>query len=138
MACAQSVGAWAQGVETFVVKDRAIAEPLGGLKGDASRGKALAFDPERGNCTICHPVPGGDPRVQGNVGPSLESVGARLSAGEIRLRLVDGTRINPETVMPPYHRVHGLNRVGAEWAGKPVLSAQEVEDFVAFLATLRP
>ena len=131
--------AFAQGpaVAAYTIAGDAIAAPLAGLTGDAGRGKALAFDPERGNCTICHPVPGGDPRTQGNVGPPLAGVAARLREGQIRLRLVDGTRINPDTIMPPYHRVEGLNRVGREWTGKPVLSAQEVEDIVAFLATLR-
>jgi sulfur-oxidizing protein SoxX len=119
-----------------VVGDQ-IVEPLGGARGDGARGRTLAFDPERGNCTICHPVPGGDPRIQGDVGPTLAGVAGRLSEGQIRLRVVDGTRINPDTIMPPYHRIAGLNRVGARWAGKPVLSAQEVEDIVAFLITLK-
>ncbi len=129
--------ATAQQVAPFVVAGDAIPTPLTGAKGDAGRGKALAFDPERGNCTICHPVPGGDARGQGTVGPPLAGVGARLSEGQLRLRLVDGTRINPLTIMPPYHRVESLNRVGREWAGKPVLSAAQIEDIVAFLATLR-
>ncbi len=129
--------AQAQKITPFVVAGDAIPAPLAGLSGDPARGKALAFDPERGNCTICHPVPGGDPRVQGNVGPPLAGVGERLTTGQLRLRLVDGTRINPATIMPPYHRVDGLHRVGREWAGKPVLDAQQVEDIVAFLATLK-
>jgi sulfur-oxidizing protein SoxX len=128
----------AQEIARFEIVGDAITAPLAGLVGDAARGRPLAFDPERGNCTICHPVPGGDPRGQGDVGPTLAGVGARLGEGQIRLRVVDGTRINPETIMPPFHRVAGLNRVGAKWAGKPVLSAQEVEDIVAFLMTLKP
>ncbi len=127
----------AQQVATFVVTGDAILEPLGGLKGDASRGRTVAFDPERGNCTICHPVTGGDPRGQGTVGPPLAGVGARLTEGQLRLRMVDSTRINPETIMPAYHRVEGLHRVGAAWRGKPVLGAQEIEDIVAYLATLK-
>lgn len=128
----------AQEIAGFEIAGDAIVAPLAGLRGDAGRGRMLAFDPERGNCTICHPVPGGDPRGQGDVGPTLAGVGGRLSEGQIRLRVVDGTRLNPETIMPPYHRVTGLNRVGARWAGKPVLSAQEVEDIVVFLTTLKP
>lgn len=128
----------AQGaVAAYSVSGDAISQSLEGQPGDASRGKVIAFDPERGNCTICHPVPGGDARAQGTVGPPLAGVGARLSEGQLRLRIVDGTRINSETIMPPYHRVEGLNRVGREWTGKPVLSAREVEDLVAFLATLK-
>jgi sulfur-oxidizing protein SoxX len=126
----------AQALAPFVVAGDAIAEPLSGLSGDTARGRTVAFDPERGNCTICHAVPGGDARTQGNVGPPLAGVGSRLTAGQLRLRLVDGTRINPYTIMPPYHRIAGLERVGREWIGKPVLNAQQIEDLVAFLATL--
>jgi L-cysteine S-thiosulfotransferase len=127
----------AQGVASFSVAGEAIALPLDGLRGDSERGRLLAFDPERGNCTICHPVPGGDARGQGTIGPSLAGVGKRLGIGQLRLRVVDGTQINPATIMPPYHRVDGLNKVGAQWRGKPVLAAQEVEDIVAFLSTLK-
>ena len=133
----QPTEALAQQIAPFVVAGDAIVEPLGGLEGDAVRGRVVAFDPERGNCTICHPVTGGDARAQGTVGPPLAGVGARLSDGQLRLRLVDGTRINPDTVMPAYHRVEGLHRVGAAWRGKPVLGAQDIEDIVAFLATLK-
>jgi sulfur-oxidizing protein SoxX len=115
----------------------AIPLPLGGEKGDAGRGRAIAFDPERGNCTICHPIPGGKPRLQGDVGPPLAGVAGRLTEGQIRLRIVDGTRINPSTIMPPYHRVEGLHRVGPAWRGKPILGAGEIEDLVAYLMTLK-
>ena len=134
---AQATTGTAGRIAGFTITGDAIKAPLDGLRGDAARGRTLAFDPERGNCTICHPVPGGDARAQGDVGPTLAGVGARLTEGQLRLRVVDGTRINPDTIMPPYHRVEGLNRVGPRWQGKPVLSAQEVEDIVAFLGTLR-
>ena len=136
-AVAFSSSATAQDIAGFTVLGDGIDVPLAGLKGDAARGQKLAFDPERGNCTICHPVPGGDPRGQGTIGPSLAGVGGRLTLAQLRLRVVDGTRINPATIMPPYHRVDGLNRVGTAWRGKPVLAAQEVEDVVMFLATLK-
>lgn len=127
----------AEAIAKFVITGDGIVAPLGGTKGDPARGRTLAFDPERGNCTICHPVPGGDARAQGDVGPTLAGAGTRLSESQLRLRVVDGTRINPDTIMPPYHRIDGLNRVGPRWQGKPVLSAQEVEDIVAFLGTLQ-
>ena len=119
-----------------VIKD-GIAAPLGGTRGDAARGKTVAFDPERGNCTICHPVPGGDERTQGNVAPTLAGVARRLGEAQIRLRLVDGTRINPETIMPSFYRVEGLQRVGEAYRNKPVLQASEIEDIIAFLMTLK-
>jgi len=125
------------GVVSYRVEGGAIGRPLGGLPGDAARGRAVLFDAERGNCTICHVVPAPDQRFHGNVGPSLAGVGSRLSAGQIRLRLVDGTRLNPATVMPSYHRVEGLRRVAAQFQGRPVLTAQEIEDVVTFLTTLR-
>ena len=137
MALALPLTAWAQAVAAYDVTADGIVAPLLGLAGNAVRGREIAFDPERGNCTICHSVPGGDPRVQGTVGPSLAGVGQRLTAAQLRLRVVDGTRINPATIMPSYHRVIGLNRVGREWVGKPVLGAQEVEDLVSYLGTLK-
>ena len=132
------LAAKAQSVASFNVSGDGIELPLAGLKGDGERGRAIVFDPERGNCTICHPVPGGDARGQGTIGPSLTGVGARLATPQLRLRVVDGTRINPATIMPAYHRVEGLKRVGPAWRDKPVLAAQDVEDVVAFLATLKP
>lgn len=124
-------------IASFTITGDAIKAPLDGLAGDAARGRILAFDPERGNCTICHPMPGGDARTQGTVGPPLAGVATRLDEGQLRMRLVDGTKLNPATIMPPYHRIEGLSRVGREFAGKPILDAQEIEDIVAFLATLR-
>jgi sulfur-oxidizing protein SoxX len=55
----------------------------------------------------------------------------------LRLRLVDASRLNPKTIMPSYYRIDGLNRVGRNFAGKPILSAAQIEDIVAYLATLR-
>ena len=138
LACAAADSAAAQSpLVPFTVTGDAITEPLGGQRGDAARGKAIAFDGERGNCTICHPVPGGDARTQGNVGPTLAGVAQRLSAGQMRLRLVDGTRINPETVMPPYYRIDGLNRVSEAFRSKPALATADIEDIIAFLQTLK-
>lgn len=121
----------------FKISGDTIAEPLGGRRGDAARGRATAFDPERGNCTICHPAPGGDPRTQGNVAPTLDGVANRLEEGQLRLRLVDAPRLNAETIMPPYYRIDGLNRVGEQWRDRPVLQASEIEDVVAYLMTLK-
>lgn len=73
----------------------------------------------------------------GDLGPSLAGVGSRLSAGQIRLRIVDAMRLNPDTIMPSYYRVDGLNQVAEAWRGKPVLSAQQIEDAIAYLQTLR-
>jgi len=104
--------------------------------GDAARGKAIVAARDT-NCILCHEVPGSGAAAMGNVGPALAGVGARLSGAQLRLRIVDSTRVNPESIMPSYHRVEGLSRVPAQLRGKPVLSAQQVEDVVAYLGTLK-
>jgi len=128
----------AQGaVARFVVAGDAIEAPLDGRLGDAPRGEAVVRDRETGNCLICHSIPVAQERFQGEIGPPLAGVGARLSPAQLRLRVVDPTRLNPRAIMPAYHRVDGLVRVDPRWAGRPVLDAQAVEDVVAYLATLK-
>jgi L-cysteine S-thiosulfotransferase len=124
-------------VAPFSVAGDAILAPLTAEPGDAARGGRILRNRETANCLICHAIP--DPRepFMGEVGPPLAGVGARLSAAQLRLRVVDPTLLNPEAVMPSYHRVEGLVRVDPRFAGRPVLSAQEIEDVVAYLATLR-
>jgi sulfur-oxidizing protein SoxX len=69
--------------------------------------------------------------------PDLAGVGARWSSAQLRLRIVDGSRLNPETIMPSYYRIEGLNRVAPAFKDAPILNAQQVEDVVAFLKTLQ-
>jgi L-cysteine S-thiosulfotransferase len=90
-----------------------------------------------GACLLCHAGPFPNPHLQGTIGPNLDGVGERLSPGQLRLRLVDPARLNPDTVMPSYHRTEGFRRVASPFQGKPVLPAQQIEDVVAYLATLR-
>ena len=123
-------------VARFIVVGDAIPKPLSGQPGDPARGRQIVLDRELGNCLICHQVPEAGEPFQGDLGPNLAGVGRRLSRGQIRLRLVDQGRLNPATVMPPYHRIDGLNREAAKYQGRPVLSAEEIEDVVAYLATL--
>lgn len=92
---------------------------------------------ELGNCLLCHRMPIPEERFQGNIGPDLSRVAGRLSGGQIRLRIVDSSRLNPSSIMPPYYRVEGLQRVLAAYRDKPVLTAEQIEDAVAFLSTLR-
>jgi sulfur-oxidizing protein SoxX len=115
-----------------------INAPLGGLTGLAERGRAIAGDPLRGNCLACHQLPIPEEDYHGNLGPPLAGIASRQSTGMIRLHIVDQSRFNPETVMPGYYRPFGqLHRVAAEYQGRTYLSAQEVEDVVAYLATLK-
>lgn len=123
------------GLVAYRVEGDAIPTPLA-APGDATRGREIAFGREA-NCLLCHATPDADRRPVGNLGPPLAGVGARLTEGQLRLRVVDSRRLNPETIMPSYYRVTGLERVGAPWRGKPILSAQQVEDVVAYLLTLR-
>ena len=115
----------------------AIPESLTGAKGDPGRGRAIVANRQVGLCLLCHSGPFPLERLQGNLAPDLKGAGARWSEGQLRLRIVDSSRINPATIMPAYHRTEGLVRVAPAWRGKPVLTAEQIEDVVAFLMTLR-
>jgi len=119
----------------FQVVGDAVPKALTAEPGDAARGRSVVMNRDQGGCTLCHEVPG-DTRF-GNVAPPLSGVGAKLSIGQLRLRVADSTRVNPDTPMPAYYRTEGLTQVAAAYRGKPVLSAQQVEDVVAYLATLK-
>lgn len=119
------------------VEGGAIAASLTGAPGDPARGRAIVADRQRGLCLLCHAGPFPEERFQGNLAPDLAGAGSRWSEGQLRLRIVDARRLNPATIMPSYYRVEGLTRVAPAWRGRPVLTAAEIEDVVAFLATLR-
>ena len=126
----------AQALRPFTVVGDAIPASLTGAAGDAARGRALVVD-RTSTCILCHSGPFPEQRFLGDVAPSLAGTGGRWSEGEIRLRLVDASRLNAATIMPSYYRVDGLDRVGRAWQGKPILTAEQIEDIVAYLATLR-
>jgi len=120
------------------VEDFAIKEPLGGLSGDVKRGKAIAGNQSRGNCLACHLLPIPEEPFFGNLGPPLTGIGSRQSIGMLRLHVVDQSRFNPETVMPGYYRTPAqLNRVALSLKGRTWLNAQEIEDVVAYLSSLK-
>lgn len=124
-------------LEPFTVVGDAIPASLTGAKGDPMRGRAIITNRHVGLCLLCHSGPFPEERLQGTLAPSLEGAGARWTEGQLRLRIVDASRLNPDTIMPPYYRTSGLNRVAPSVRGKPVLTAGQIEDVVAFLATLR-
>jgi sulfur-oxidizing protein SoxX len=123
-------------VASFRVLEDAIPDPLTDQPGDPARGRTVALDRSLGNCVTCHEMPV-NAAFQGDLGPPLAGVAQRYQPGELRLRLVDSKRINPDSNMPSYHRVEGLVGVGARFRGRPILTAQEVEDVLAYLLTLR-
>jgi sulfur-oxidizing protein SoxX len=122
---------------SFAVVGDAIPEPLTAVPPDAARGKNLLVAREAANCVICHAVPEAAVRFSGDVGPSLAGVGARFTVPQLRLRVADNMRVHPATIMPSYYRIDGLSGVAAVYRGKPILSARDVEDVVAYLAALR-
>jgi L-cysteine S-thiosulfotransferase len=121
----------------FDVIEDAVPASLTGRKGDPARGRAIIVDRQKGLCLLCHTGPFPEQRFQGDIAPSLAGAGSRLSDGQLRLRIIDSTRINPASVMPSYYRVDHLNRVARSHQNKPILDAQEIEDVVAFLALQR-
>ena len=114
-----------------------IPASLTGGKGDPARGRAIVINLQVGLCLLCHSGPFPEERFQGNLAPDLAGAGKRSTEGQLRLRIADSSRINPATIMPAYHRTDGLARVAPAWRGKPVLSAEQIEDVVAFLTTFK-
>ncbi len=133
-ACGQSEGT---ALAPFVITGDTISAPLSETIASPIRGEQIFTERTRGHCVLCHQVASNDAPFQGNVGPDLSSVGARLTAGQIRLRIVDSSRINADTVMPPYYRNSGLNQVATEHVGTSVLKPEEIEDLVAYLTGLK-
>jgi sulfur-oxidizing protein SoxX len=134
--CAAEAPACAQAREVAIVDD-AIPESLTGAPGDPARGRAIVGNRQVGLCLLCHSGPFPEERLQGNLAPDLAGAGSRSTDAQLRLRIVDASRLNSATIMPPYYRVDGLNRVAANVRGKPILTPEQIEDVVAFLSTLR-
>ena len=130
---AQSNSGLPSGVE--VVAD-GIPQPLA-APGDAARGRALLLARDPANCILCHGLTDAAVRFAGNLAPPLDGAGSRLTLAQLRLRIADSSRINPGTIMPAYYKTAGLHAVAAAYQGKPVLSAQQVEDVVVYLSTLK-
>jgi sulfur-oxidizing protein SoxX len=106
------------------------------MPGDPVRGRAIVASRQTGLCLLCHSGPFPEERFQGNLAPELGLSTKRLTAAQLRARIVDSTRFNPDTIMPTYYKATNLKRVGSKWIGQPILNEQEIEDVVAFLGTL--
>ena len=114
----------------------ALLVPIAAWAGNAENGRAIATGGGEASCILCHAIPGASGPA-GTVGPSLAGVGSRLRAEELKARIVDASRINPETAMPPYGRTKGLTQVAAPYRGKPLLTDAQIDDVVAFLLSLK-
>ena len=123
-------------VDYEIVDNWSIPEPLTDEPGDPARGREVAIDRKKGNCLACHAMPVPEQSFYGEVGPPLDGVGSRYDAAALRLRIVNPKVINPHTSMPAFYRTEGLHMVMEKFQGKPILTAQEVEDVVAYLMTL--
>ncbi len=132
--CATS-GAVADCATFTIIGDR-IEFPLAGIEGDAEAGARVAQDRQRGDCVICHQLPLPNDRFHGNLGPDLTTVGARLSAAQIRLRVAANRQLNQESIMPDYCLSGDRHRVAPAHRDRPLLTAREIEDLVVWLSTL--
>jgi L-cysteine S-thiosulfotransferase len=124
-------------VVPYVISGDSISASLTGAAGDPVRGRAIVGNRLVGLCLLCHSGPFPEDRFQGNIAPDLSGAGSRWSEGQLRLRIVDASKLNPDTIMPPFYRIDHLTRVAPAFRDKPVLTAVEIEDVVAYLMTLK-
>ena len=127
----------AQDLRLYTVTGDAIPQSLTGTPGNAERGLKIVTNRQVGLCLLCHSGPYPQERFQGTMAPDLSGAGSRWNEGQLRLRIVDAARLNSQTIMPPYYRTDGLNRVAAGFRGKPILTEEQIEDVVAHLMTLK-
>lgn len=119
-----------------VIKGDSIFDSLSNEPGDPVRGRAIVASRQTGLCLLCHSGPFPEERFQGNLAPELKASVARLNAPQLRARIVNAAHFNPQTIMPSYYQSGNLNRVASKFAGKTILSGQEIEDVIAFLLTI--
>jgi sulfur-oxidizing protein SoxX len=120
----------------YRIVDGAIPEALTAQPGDPVRGRRIVLDRYAGDCTICHAMPLPQREFHGTIGPPLDGIGRRATPGALRLRLVDPKIFHPETIMPAYYKVAGLHRVSERYGARTILTAQQIEDVIAYLLTL--
>ncbi len=120
-----------------ITNKTSIENSLTGKPGDPVNGRKVAINRKQGNCLACHALPVPEQPFHGEVGPDLSAAGSTLSEGAIRLRIVNPKAVNPDTFMPAFYRNDGFTRVAKKFQGKTILSAEQVEDVVAYLMTLK-
>jgi L-cysteine S-thiosulfotransferase len=122
---------------SYTIVGDGIPKPLTSDTPNVENGRRIVTERQTGLCVLCHSGPFPEARFQGDLATNLAGTGSRWNEAQLRLRLVDASRFNPQTIMPSYYRTHGLQRVSWQYRGQPVLNAQQIEDVVAFLKTLR-
>ena len=120
-----------------IVDESSIPKSLTGKPGNSKKGRKLAVHRKKGNCLACHKMPIPEQQFHGEIGPDLAGVGSRYSAGELRLLIVNPKVVNEDTIMPAFYKNTGFNAVLKKFKGKTVISAQDVEDIIAYLLTLK-
>ncbi len=127
----------ATSLDSYRIDNDEIRQPLAQISHDLEMGIDVFVSRDAGHCVLCHQVDGLEAPFQGNLGPDLSDVGSRLTPAQLRFRIVDASRLNPATVMPPYYRANNLSQVPEVLRGKPVLSAAKIEHLVYFLSSLQ-
>jgi L-cysteine S-thiosulfotransferase len=127
----------AEALPPYGIVGDAIPDSLTGAPGDPALGRAIVASRQAGLCLLCHSAPLPEEKFQGTIGPDLKGTGSRNTEGQLRLRIVDSRIFDPDTIMPAYYRLDGLDRVAPAFRGKAMLTAEQIEDVVAFLKTLR-
>ena len=125
-----------KGMMSYKIVGKSIPKSLTGKPGDPKKGLKTAVNRKKGNCLACHTLPNVKQADHGEIGPPLMGVAKRYKEGELRLRLVNPKKLNPDSIMPSYYRTSGYTRVQKKWKGKTIISAQDVEDILAYLKTL--
>ncbi len=120
-----------------VFEDGAVAESLTGVAGDAANGRVVFANRSKGNCLACHEnTDWSEQLFHGEVGPPLDGAGDRWTEAELRGLLANSKKMFEDTIMPSFYRTSGFNRTLEKFEGATILTAQEVEDVLAYLQTL--
>jgi sulfur-oxidizing protein SoxX len=122
----------------YEVVDYGVATSLTGKSGDAAKGVKAFTNRKQGNCLACHQVTALSAQpFHGEIGPPLDGVAERYNEAQLRMQVINAKVINPDTIMPAFYRADGLHMVSKKFKGKPILTAEQVEDIVAYLKTLK-
>lgn len=133
-----TTASWAETMPGDVMfEDGSVAASLTGVAGDAANGRSVFMNRKKGNCLACHANSDMvDQPFHGEVGPVLDGAADRWEAAELRGIISNSKEVFEGTIMPAFYRTDGFNRNQEKFEGKTILSAQEVEDVLAYLLTL--